>query len=424
MPRGRRVRVLVLNRSYYPDVEATGQLLTELCSDLAAAHEITVISGQPNFVVKDKRGPLIEREIHQGVEILRVRNFRFKKVRLLGRAIGLLSYLVLALWTALRQPRPDVIVAETDPPALGAMGTILKWWFRCRLVAYLQDLFPEVGLVTGRLRPGLLTTLLRWVTQFGLRHADRVVVLGEDMRQRVLARGVPARKVAIVPNWADTRAVRPPEGESPLRREWGLDGRFVVMYSGNLGLSQNLEHILDAAQQLRGDDVEFLFIGEGAAKPRLMEQASRLQLAKVRFLPYQPKERLGDSLAAADVHLIPLHPGLAGYIVPSKLYGILAAARPYVAAVDPESEVAAITARAGTGLRIPPDSPQELAEAVRWCLVHRAELPAMGQRGRQLVENCFDRRHCVALFGEVLASLDRCSSAGVGTPTPRTSMVG
>jgi glycosyltransferase involved in cell wall biosynthesis len=401
------VRILVLNRSYHPDVEATGQLLTELCSDLAAHHEVTVIAGRPNFVAANGRPPLVEREVHAGVEILRVRNLRFNKRSLPRRALGLLSYLALALWTALRRPRPDVVVVETDPPVLGAVGAVLKAWYRCRLVFYLQDLYPEVGLVLGRLRPGPLAALLRWMTQLGLRRADRVVVLGEDMRRRVLGRGVRPGKVVVVPNWADTRAVRPTPGESPLRREWGLNGHFVVMYSGNLGLSQNLDLILRAAEGLRGEEVEFLFVGEGAAKPRLVEEARRRGLAHVRFLPYQPKERLGESLAAADVHLIPLQRGLAGYIVPSKLYGILAAGRPYVAAVDADSEVAAVTAGAGTGLRVEPDSPEQLAGAVRWCLANRDELAEMGRRGRRLAETRFDRQHSVALFDHMLRGLAR-----------------
>jgi len=396
----RRLRVLFLNRSYYPDVEATGQLLSELCADLATRHEVTVIAGRPNFV--DAR---TGHEVHAGVQVARVRTLRFKKVRLLGRAVGLLSYLVQALWAGLRQRRPDVIVVETDPPVLGVLGAFLKWWHGSRLVFYLQDLFPEVGLILGRLRPGPLASFLRWATQVGLKNADRVVVLGEDMRRRVLARGVEAAKIAIVPNWADAEALRPATGENPLRREWGVEGRFVVMYSGNLGLSQSLGHVLEAAELLRGEPVEFVFVGEGAAKAGLMARAQERRLDNVRFLPYQPKNRLGESLGAADVHLIPLQRGLAGYIVPSKLYGILAVGRPYIAAVDEESEVAAITREWGAGLRVEPDSAEAVAAAVRWSLAHREELAAMGRRGRQLAEMHFDRRHSVESFERVLSEL-------------------
>jgi glycosyltransferase involved in cell wall biosynthesis len=177
------------------------------------------------------------------------------------------------------------------------------------------------------------------------------------------------------------------------------------MYSGNLGLSQNLEQVLAAAELLRDEPVQFLFVGEGAAKAGLVARAAELKLDNVRFLPYTPKERLGESLAAADVHLIPLQRGLAGCIVPSKLYGILAAGRPYVAAVEEDSEVAHITREWQTGLRTEPDAPAGLAEAVRWCLAHRDELAEMGRRGQRLAETRFDRRRCVALFSEMLDSL-------------------
>jgi glycosyltransferase involved in cell wall biosynthesis len=399
------LRTLFINRSYYPDVEATGQLLTELCGDLARQHDVTVIAGRPNFVAANK--PLPFHETHQGVSVVRVRNLRFSKVGMAGRAAGLASYLLLAFWAALRQRRPDVIVVETDPPALGALGALLKWWHRCPMVFYLQDLFPEVGIALGKFRPGLLTSFLRWLTNVGLRHADRVVVLGEDMKRIVLQRGVTPERVAVIPNWADTRALRPTAGPNPLRAEWAEGGKFVVMYSGNLGLSQGLDGVLEVAAQLRDDPVTFLFVGEGAARPGLTARAAELGLQNVRFLPYQPKERLGQSLTAADLHLIPMRRGLAGCMVPSKLYGILAAGRAYVAAVDKDSEVAAVTAAHETGLRVEPEAPEDMVRAIRWCMEHPEELQAMGERGREVAETYFDRARSVALFDEVLSGLIR-----------------
>jgi glycosyltransferase involved in cell wall biosynthesis len=348
-----------------------------------------------------------------------------------------------------------VIVTETDPPVLGALGALLKAWHRCGLVYYLQDLYPEVGLTLGKLRPGPLAWFLRWATQFGLRHADRVVVLGEDMRRRVLDRGIPSEKIVIIPNWVDVGIVRPLCGDNRLHKEWGLDGRFVVMYSGNLGLSQNLEQILLAARELRDESercgespekgdcpsedkgtvpffraslpVHFLFVGEGAAKARLEARAAEWSLDNVSFRPYQPKEALSESLGVADVHLIPLQKGLAGCIVPSKLYGILAAGKPYVAAVDADSEVARITTEEKTGLVIPPDSTNELVAAVRWCLAHRDELAAMGEKGRQVAAANFDRSIATANFERVVCSVcpPRATESAVlsrpvrGRETPR-----
>lgn len=399
----RPLRVLVLNRSYWPDVEATGQLLTELCEELARDCEVTVIAGQPNHSFEV--GPLPARETRNGVRIVRVRNRRYSKSSLWSRGAGLASYLVLSAWAALRQPRPDVVVAESDPPVLGLLGALLRRWHRCKFVNYLQDLHPEVGLALGKLRPGPLAALLRATTGVGLRSADRVVVLGRDMRRRVAARGVADERIAVVPNWSDTAAIRPGPPSRALRTAWGVGDSFVVMYSGNLGLSQNLDQVLDAAELLAAEPVSFVLAGEGASKERLQKRAADRGLANVTFLPYAPKERLGEALGAADLHLVTLQAGLAGYIVPSKLYGILAAGRPYVAAVDADSEVAALTDAHGCGVRVPPDAPAELAAAIRRCAAAPAELALMGRRGRALAEEQFDRRRAADRFRETLLAL-------------------
>jgi glycosyltransferase involved in cell wall biosynthesis len=399
------MKILFLNRSYWPDVEATGQLLTELCTALATEHDVTVIAGLPNHTAGG--GRLFEREVRDGVTIVRVGNRRFSKASLLSRAVGLASYSLLAGWAAFRHDRPDVIVAETDPPLLGALGALLKRWHGCRFLFYLQDLYPEVGLALKRFRPGLLTAVLYQAGQAAFHAADRVVVLGEDMRRRVLRRGVQGKKIAVVANWVDTRTVSPLPVARTLRAAWGLNGRFVVMYSGNLGLSQNLQGVLAAARTLRQDPVEFVLVGDGAARADLEARAREWSLENVRFLPYQPKERLSESLGAADLHVLPLHRGLAGYIVPSKLYGILAAGKPYVAAVDADSDAARIARDSGSGLVVEPDSADALVGAIRWCLRHPDELAAMGRRGRDFAQSHCDRTVAVERFGRILRTLEK-----------------
>lgn len=402
----RRPAVLVLNRSYWPDVEATGQLLAELCSDLVAgAFDVRVIAGEPNLASSDGRFAAVGTHTIDGVSVIRVSTKKFSKSSLWSRGLGLLSYFFQAGWKAAWGRRPDAIVVETDPPFLLALGGLLKWKHRRPLVCYLQDLHPEVGLALGRFKPGPITWALKAMTQFGLKRADRVVVLGEDMRRRVEARGVPADRIHVVPNWADTSNVRPGPPSERLRAEWGLSGKFVVMYSGNLGLSQNLHRVLDAAALLKDATVTFAFVGDGAYKRSLQERVAAERLENVKFFPYQPKDRLSESLGAADVHLVTLQGGLAGYIVPSKLYGILAAGRPYIAAVPAEGETAAVTERGRCGLRVDPDNPAALADTVRWCLDHREELAEMGVRGRELAESEFDRKVSTGKFAAVLATV-------------------
>jgi colanic acid biosynthesis glycosyl transferase WcaI len=220
-----------------------------------------------------------------------------------------------------------------------------------------------------------------------------------------LARGMPEAKIAVIPNWADTSLLRPGLPSDALRREWGVGTNLVVAYSGNLGLSQNLDMVLDAAAELRNEMVAFVFIGDGAHKQALESRAKAEGLGNVRFFPYQPKDRLAESLGAADVHLVTLQKGVSGFIVPSKLYGILAVGRPYIAAVDAEGDTAAVTERSRCGLRVDPDSPIQLAKAIRWCLSNRDELIAMGQRGRQVAETEFNRTVCTGKFATILRTV-------------------
>ncbi|HWY87929.1 MAG TPA: glycosyltransferase family 4 protein, partial [Gemmataceae bacterium] len=219
--------------------------------------------------------------------------------------------------------------------------------------------------------------------------------------------------------WADTDLIYPRSRTNPWGTSNPQDNSLVVMYSGNLGLSQNLDQMLDAARDLRHLPIRFLVIGEGAAKARLLAQAKMRGLTNVTFFPYQAKERLGESLAAADVHFIPLRRGLAGAIVPSKLYGILAAGVPFIAAVDTDSEVARVAKASGAGLLIPPDSAPELVKALRWCLVNRELLPAMGRRGRQTSEREFSRQVCVRQIDDIITSVAGETKEAVRTETLR-----
>jgi colanic acid biosynthesis glycosyl transferase WcaI len=213
------------------------------------------------------------------------------------------------------------------------------------------------------------------------RDADRVVAIGRDMRQRLIDLGTTPASIVVIPNWADGERIRPLIEPSRLRLEMGWGDRFVVMHSGNVELSQSLGTLLDAAEDFRGDD-DFLFavIGDGASKAALMEDAKRRGLTNVEFLPYQAKESLQDSLGAADVHVIGLTRGLAGFIVPSKMYGIMAVGRPFVAAVEPDTEPAFVIHEAQCGVRVDPDDGVALAEAL--LKIRTEPLDEMGARGR------------------------------------------
>jgi glycosyltransferase involved in cell wall biosynthesis len=240
------------------------------------------------------------------------------------------------------------------------------------------------------------------------RSADRVVSIGRDMDRRLAELGVAAEKVVTIPGWADVAAVRPLGQPSRLRCEWRLEDRFVVMHSGNVGFSQGLETFLDAAALLtHRPEIAFLVVGEGAARPKLELEARRRHLENVLFQPYQPKALLAESLGVADIHVVGLRAGLAGYIVPSKVYGILAAGKPIIAAVEEGSEPALIVVEHRCGRRIEPEDPEALAEAV--LEMRNTQLEDMGRQARIAAEEHYNRRRASKAY---LALLEQITSRG------------
>lgn len=423
-----RPTVLFLNRSFYPDAEATGQLLTELCEDLSHTYQVRVICGQPNQnptgVPFNPHGA----DEHAGIGIHRVRHTRFPKRSLVGRAVNLLTFLWSAAWVALRVPSPSIVVVETDPPLLCLLGALLRWWHGCRLVVYLQDIYPDVAVALDKLHEGAFVRLLRRWFVAVYRSADCVVVLSADMQQWLTEHRVDPKRIARIPNWTDTKAIIPVKEQNAFRHANGLDGRFVVMYSGNMGLSQRLEVVIEAAAALATRaEVFFLLVGDGATRPSLEALARQKNLTNLRFLPYQPKDQLHLSLSAADVHLVVLDPNLTRLLMPSKLYGILASGTAVLTAAAPDSELAAVTAREGIGRVIEFGNAAALVRGIEWFLSHPEEVKKMSARARQLAKRDYDRGPVTERFGSLLAGLIRKPTTApdpTGAPIAAVSAVG
>jgi glycosyltransferase involved in cell wall biosynthesis len=279
--------------------------------------------------------------------------------------------------------RPDVVLSLTDPPILGL--TALAWARRWRVpfVFLCQDVFPEVAAVLEDFRSKNVERVLARINRLLLTRAQAVVAIGETMAAHLVKRGANPRRTAVIHNWADRSRFGQRVKRTPFAEQHGLADRFVVMHSGNIGLSQGLDHVLDASRMLRDvSDLVFVFQGEGVKRDALGRKVTEMGLRNVRFLPYAPKEQLGDAFGVADVQIVSLRRGLAGFIVPSKLYGILASGRPYVAAVESDSEVATLTARYDSGLIVPPQDPPSLAEAIRRLYADPILRARLGQNGR------------------------------------------
>jgi len=260
----------------------------------------------------------------------------------------------------------------------------------------------------GKIRNRTLIRSLEALNR-SLRHrASAVVAIGRDMAARLHTLGVPESKLRIIPNWSDGSAIGPLGGRSKLRTELGLDGRFVVMHSGNVGFSQELDTLLDAATALRDDpEIQFLIVGGGAARPSLETKARARRLANVTFLRYRPKNELSDALGAADLHVVGLRRGLEGLIVPSKMYGVMAAGKPFIAAVDRRSEVALVVEETGCGIRVEPGDAAELATTIAHVRHEEVRLAEMGRQGRSRLESEFDRPYATDTYRDLLQSLVR-----------------
>ena len=371
------MKVCFFNRSYWPDDGATGQLLTELCEDLVARHgfEVTVVCGAAPGALR--RG-LVARERRNGVEILRAGGTTLDKARFSGRAANYLSYVASAWLAGRRIGRPDVVVALTDPPIIGLAARRAARRAGARFVFLCQDVFPEVARLLEDFRSERVDRTLERVGRSLIRGADRVIAIGETMRDRLVERrGADPARTVVIHNWADCSILSPRPRDNAFARAHGLHDAFVVMHSGNVGFSQDLDTLIEAAALLRDESrLVFVIMGDGARRAALAARVVSLGLGNVRFLPRQPMEGLAEALGSADAFVVSLKAGLAGSIVPSKLYGVLAAGRPYVAAVERASEVADITVKHDSGLLAPPGDARALASRI---LELRAD-PAMARR--------------------------------------------
>lgn len=397
--RALRPKVVFVNRYFHPDESATSRMLSDLAFRLATADvSVSVVTSRQLY--DDPRALLPAREMIGGVDVHRVSTSTRGRGNLVGRAFDYLSFHLSAGWRLLTLVRRgDVVVAKTDPPLISVIAAQVALLRRARLVNWLQDVFPEVASALGmRVAPGWLGTLTTAARNQSLRYACANVVLGERMRDHVRSLGVAPEHIRVVPNWADIEEIEPrPFGQSALRSRLGLNHKFVVGYFGNLGRAHEFQTLLGAARLLREDHrVAFLINGGGAKIDELRRIVESEGLPQFHFQSYQPRELLADSLAAADVHLISLLPALEGLIVPSKLYGILAAGRPTIFIGDTEGEVAKVLREHDCGVTVGIGASAALAEILRSLCATPDRLAAMGHKARELAIARYGSRQAAA----------------------------
>ena len=413
------MKLVVLTPHFAPDVAPTGLVVTRIVEELAAlGHHLEVITALPWYrdhsIEAPWRGKLVRYEDTPWGRVARLHPFPAPDKRALGRrALAFGAFTALAARVGRRGPRVDGVLAVSPPLTLGLAGARVARSRGAPFVFNVQDVFPDVTIELGYLRNPVAIAAAKRMERYCYRRADAITVLSEDLRANLAAK-TDAHKIHVVPNFVDSETIAPQEAENDYRREHGLNGKRVVMYAGNVGLSQSLELMIDAAAALSHEtDVAFVINGGGAARADLKERARGMN--NVIFVDMQPIDRLPEVLAAADLHVVPLKKGLAHSSVPSKTYSILAAGRPIVASVDEGSEVARILERAGAGIAVAPEDPEAFTKAIRKLLEDPHEAAAMGRAGRAFVEGWASPAAIARRYEELFTHLRGAAEDSVAT---------
>jgi len=398
-------KIVFVNRFFFPDQSATSQLLTDLAFYLAGiGHDVHVVTSRQRYEKPGASLPPVETA--SGVKIHRIWTSRFGRDKLLGRTADYLTFYLSAGWRLLRlAQRDDTLVAKTDPPLISIVAAVVSRLRGARLVNWVQDVFPETAMalgVTGL--SGWLGWVLQRMRDASLRQAAMNIALGEKMAAYLLGRRGLHDRAKVIHNWVDDDAIVPiPPERNRLRHLWGLAGKFVVGYSGNMGRVHEFETILEAAAQLRSEtDIAFLFIGGGNQRAYLERETVERGLTQASFKPYQDTETLAESLGAVDVHLISLRPELEGFVVPSKFYGIAAAGRPMIFIGDPGGEIGGTVRTGHCGAVVRPRESVDLAMLLRKLRDDEDLRHEWGRNARRLIDEKFSRERALNLWLDVL----------------------
>jgi glycosyltransferase involved in cell wall biosynthesis len=414
------MRVVFLNRYFHPDHAPTSALLSDLAFALSErGFEVTVITSRLLYEGGDL---LSQHETTQGVDVQRVWSSHRGRSGLLGRSLDYGSFYFTAAWRLWRLTRAnDIIVAKTDPPLLSVMAAPIARIRGARLVNWLQDIFPEVAeaLEVGGYLGGATFKLMQPLRNWSLQSAHANVVVGERMAEHLEGEGINRDKLRIISNWADGALIAPiAPSQNELRKRWDLNDRFVVGYAGNLGRAHDVATVIQAMTLLKDrvvgspdDDVagriSFVFVGGGAQLATLEREALQRRLTNMQIHPYQPVDRLAETLGIADVHLVSLNPKLEGLIVPSKFYGIAAAGRPTIFIGAADGEIARLIDENGCGFTVAPGAGQALADRILQLANDPHLCAAMGTRARAAFDQHWDKSNAVEQWTEVLMELSK-----------------
>jgi putative colanic acid biosynthesis glycosyltransferase WcaI len=399
------MRILLLNLYFPPDTSATAKVAASMVQAFAATHDVTVLCGRPSYDPTERRPwklwqtERLKSSDTKNITIIRVGSTDYSRLQMNRRLLNYLTYVKLAFLRALFIPC-DAIFSMTDPPFQGIVAAMLAVLKRKPLIYNIQDLYPDMAIAGSIVKPGPLSRIWERLHRWTLRRATRVIVLGEDMRARIISKGISPEKISVVRNVLDVsvpesdtpsdKSAAPPLNPAVIKAIRG-NFRFVLLHAGNLGFYGAWDTIISAARLLETENIGFVFVGDGAERARLQSLASHSASAditgaqvprsssNIRFLPFFHSQDIPSVLAAPDAHLVTIKKGLEGVVVPSKMFGILAAGKPIVAVASPETEVSTLGINEGLAVCANPTDPKELASIIRLLAADPSRLNAMSQ---------------------------------------------
>ena len=414
-------KLLIYAHYFYPDVASTGQILAELAEGMIDAFDITVICVVPSYsgVIEEKyKSKRIYIEEYKGIKLVRVRVPEFTKSNKISRIKNLLAYFFNSLIATAKIEKQDYIYTISQPPILGGvLGVLGKWIKGGKLIYNIQDFNPEQTIAVGYAKNKLLLNTVMAVDKFSCKNSDKVIVVGRDMQETLKNRfnnkKVPSN--VFINNWINEKEIYPLDQNHPkiidFKEKYNLKDKFIIMYSGNIGLYYDLENIIKVIGEFKDrEDVVFAFIGDGTVKSKIEEYVTYNKLNNVTFIPYQDNADLIYSLNAADIHWVVNAKGIKGVSVPSKLYGVMAAGKPVLGVLDEGSEARLIVEECNCGVCIEPGNYIEISRNIEYILNNKELIKSLGKNGRKYLEVNLTKDVSINKYKDTILSLDNKKS--------------
>jgi colanic acid biosynthesis glycosyl transferase WcaI len=401
-------KIWIVSEVYYPDEQGTAYYMTGLAEGLTPHFDVNVLSGYPTVTARGT--PVRRKETLNGVRIIRCRGTAFNKEVVLLRLINLLTSSISVLFTGMLKIRKgDMVLSVTGPHILHYLIRITAFLRGAKSILRVDDVYPDALVVMGMVgRKSPIALGLAGANRILYRSADCIVALGRDMKALILKKlGSRADHVIIIPNWADIDSVIPtPKTDNPLLRELRLADKFVVQCAGNMGRAQGIENMFAAAGLLKDEpDISFLFVGSGARRPWMENEAQNKNLGNVALLNQRPRSDQSLFLNACDIAMVSLLKGMNGEGVPSRMYNIMAAGKPVIVIANYDSESAMVVMEEGIGWVVPPDRPEQLANAIMSARSDPERLARMGRRARRAAETKYSRDIIVEAYKALIENI-------------------